>query len=174
MDVLACLHRVPGFHHCDESTLAALVERGRVREYAPGDIIVREGDESRELYFLLSGRVRVTKKVGPESLTLVELGDGDFFGEVAAVSFEPRPAMASVTAVTPVSTLVITRETMAAMAEEHPAGAAMIYRILATILSDKLRTLDQAFVEMCVSRNEPERYSELRRLQERLYQEWGF
>jgi CRP/FNR family cyclic AMP-dependent transcriptional regulator len=64
------------------------------REYQPGNVIFREGDTGNEMFIIQSGRVRITKNVKGEDTTLVELGSGDFFGEMAVIDKEPRSANA--------------------------------------------------------------------------------
>jgi CRP-like cAMP-binding protein len=64
----------------------------QVESYKDGDIIVREGDESRELYVVQSGEVVVTaigKGTKPETLRR-----GDYFGEMSLFQALPRDATA--------------------------------------------------------------------------------
>ncbi len=66
------------------------------RSYNPGDVIFREGDMGNEMYIIQSGRVKITKQLkdGVEK-TLVILGPGDFFGEMAVIDKDVRSANAS-------------------------------------------------------------------------------
>ncbi len=66
------------------------------RSYNPGDNIFREGDVGNEMYIIQSGRVKITKQLkdGVEK-TLVILGPGDFFGEMAVIDKDVRSANAS-------------------------------------------------------------------------------
>jgi CRP-like cAMP-binding protein len=53
----------------------------QLESYKDGDIIVREGDDSRELYVVHSGEVLITRTANgsaPETL-----GRGDYFGEMS-------------------------------------------------------------------------------------------
>jgi CRP-like cAMP-binding protein len=65
------------------------------RNYNAGDGIFREGDMGREMYIIQSGRVKITKQLkdGAEK-TLVILGPGDFFGEMAVIDKDVRSANA--------------------------------------------------------------------------------
>ncbi|HPS68834.1 MAG TPA: YhjD/YihY/BrkB family envelope integrity protein [Holophaga sp.] len=59
-----------------------------------GTVICREGDLSREMFFVLSGRVRLEKRAGLAGNTLAVLETGAYFGEMAALSGVPRAATA--------------------------------------------------------------------------------
>ncbi len=65
------------------------------RSYTPGDIIFREGDVGNEMFIIQSGKVKITKQLkdGVEK-TLVILGPGDFFGEMAVIDKDVRSANA--------------------------------------------------------------------------------
>jgi CRP/FNR family transcriptional regulator, cyclic AMP receptor protein len=59
---------------------------------AEQQIISREADD-RDLYLIVSGRVRVTTySAGGRQVTFRDIGAGDYFGEVAAIDGEPRSA----------------------------------------------------------------------------------
>lgn len=173
MEIVEHLQSVPGFQCCDAQTIKLIAEQGETRAYKPGESIIREGESGQDLHFLLEGKVRVSKKSGDKDLLLVELSPGNFFGEVGVVSFNPSPSMATVVALEPVQTFVLTRDAADRILHAHPESAAMLFRVLGVILSEKLRKLDQAFVDLCSRENESVRTSELQRLQEKLYKEWG-
>ena len=76
-----------------EPTLNRLA-RALVRvEAAPGDVIIREGDEGDRFYVIESGTVEVTK----EGRHIASLGPGDFVGEIALLRDVPRVATVSAT-----------------------------------------------------------------------------
>jgi CRP/FNR family transcriptional regulator, cyclic AMP receptor protein len=65
------------------------------RSYNPGDIIFREGDMGNEMYIIQSGKVKIAKQLkSGEEKTLVILGPGDFFGEMAVIDKDVRSANA--------------------------------------------------------------------------------
>jgi hypothetical protein len=72
--------------------------------YEAGDEIIRQGEQGETAYIIQSGRVEIIKsgkKVG-------ELGDGDFFGEIALVGDVKRTA--TVRSLTPCELTVLTRD----------------------------------------------------------------
>jgi serine/threonine-protein kinase len=80
------------------------------RAYAPGQIIVQEGDPGNEAYMIASGRCRAYRKVEGGQETLSTMGPGEVFGEMALLLEEPRSA--SVEAVDKVTVLVLDKHTM--------------------------------------------------------------
>lgn len=63
-----------------------------VQEFDAGETIVREGDESRELYILQSGSAEVVKKSGGKDIRLTTLKKGQFFGEMSLLEGTARSA----------------------------------------------------------------------------------
>ncbi|KAG7396641.1 hypothetical protein PHYBOEH_001974 [Phytophthora boehmeriae] len=59
-------------------------------QYRPGDTIVHKGEPGRVMYMIQSGKV-VCTDIGT-ALVKVELKEGDYFGERALLSSEPRSA----------------------------------------------------------------------------------
>ncbi len=66
------------------------------RSYNGNDSIFREGDIGNEMYIIQSGKVKITKQLkSGEEKTLVILGPGDFFGEMAVIDKDVRSANAT-------------------------------------------------------------------------------
>lgn len=90
--------------------------------YAPGDLIIREGDASDALYMLAAGSatVRVTLPGGGRHKRLGAIGRGVTFGEIALFDGGPRTAdviagPSTVCYVLPVATLTTLTETAPAL-----------------------------------------------------------
>jgi len=67
------------------------------RFYPKGSYVFREGDDDKEMYYILSGQIRVEKNAGQVRKVLAELGPGDYFGEMAALIDASRTASAQAT-----------------------------------------------------------------------------
>ncbi len=76
--------------------LARLGERMERRHVAPGERVVRQGDDGDRFYVVLSGLLRATQTGRGERSVL---RPGDYFGEVSLLADVPRTA--TVKAVTP-------------------------------------------------------------------------
>ena len=105
--------------------LAELAELVTESTFAPGAVIIAEGDLDQDLYALTSGEVVVTSSSAAD----VTLSAGTVFGELAVLN--PGPRSATVTAVGEATMLVLSRPTLLALTDRHPAVMAEIARVLA-------------------------------------------
>jgi CRP/FNR family transcriptional regulator, cyclic AMP receptor protein len=64
------------------------------RRFEKGQIIFREGEESTDAYFVLSGKVLIRVRTPQGACTLAELGPGEVFGEMGMIEDAPRSATA--------------------------------------------------------------------------------
>ena len=60
--------------------------------FAPGEVVIRAGDEGASMFVVHHGRVRVQVNDNGRPRTLATLNEGDFFGEMALFTGEPRTA----------------------------------------------------------------------------------
>lgn len=70
--------------------VAGIVEE---RTFTPGTKIFADGEAADRFYFIVQGKVRVSKQipgVGEEALAILE--PGDYFGEMALIDESPRSA----------------------------------------------------------------------------------
>ncbi|MFQ5957238.1 MAG: diguanylate cyclase domain-containing protein [Candidatus Brocadiales bacterium] len=114
-----------------QSRTEALEEKGLLgKTYKDGDIIVKEGTKSREMYIIQAGKVKVVKDRGNEEIELGVLHEGDVFGEMSLLDTKPRSA--TVKAVGKAKVLAIDREVFLKRVEEDPAFALVIMRDMGT------------------------------------------
>ncbi|THF77521.1 peptidase domain-containing ABC transporter [Cohnella fermenti] len=74
----------------DPAALRSLLERLELREYEPEACLVREGEPGDSFYILKAGTAIVEKR--PGATVVNRLYPGDFFGELALLTGEPRKA----------------------------------------------------------------------------------
>lgn len=96
------------FFASESTTLQYASDEVRVNWYAPGLYIVEQGEAGDSLYLILSGHVDVVQDQ-PDGMQqhLARKEPGEFFGEMALTSGQPRTA--SVIAVDSVTCLVLSR-----------------------------------------------------------------
>ena len=75
----------------DEET-ERLAATARVRVYAPGEAIVRYGQEGNSMFVINRGSVRVQIPDGATQRTINELHENEFFGEMSLLTGQPRTA----------------------------------------------------------------------------------
>lgn len=68
--------------------------RHEVQTFEDGEVVVREGDESREMFIIRRGRVEIQKEIGGKEVRLATLERGSFFGEMSLLEGLPRSATA--------------------------------------------------------------------------------
>ena len=93
------LQRVPLFRECSPRFLDAIILQLRPVVCLPGDYIFREGDMSRDMYFIRHGRVQVVMDdptaTGEQEVVVAEIGGQSshpFFGEIALLLGDTRTA----------------------------------------------------------------------------------
>jgi CRP/FNR family cyclic AMP-dependent transcriptional regulator len=106
-----------------------LESRGRVRDFARGDQLFVEGDQSSWVAVLLKGRVKAFsyREHGGEALLAVR-GPGALLGEVAAIDGLPRSA--TVSALEPAQALAVTAAEFRAFLQAHGRVSIIIMRML--------------------------------------------
>ena len=112
--------RVPLFSGLDEDARSSVARLLRPRLALPGEFIVRRGDRGDAMYFISSGAVEVRLQQMP-----VELGSGDFFGELALL--EERPRSADVVALGYCELLTLAARDLDRLFETEPTIRAEIY-----------------------------------------------
>ncbi len=84
------------FKDADEEFIKEIALHLKPMILLPGDCAFREGDEGKEMYFVVKGDLAVLSK--NEDSMLATLSSGDFFGEIAL--FMDKPRTASIKAIT--------------------------------------------------------------------------
>jgi CRP-like cAMP-binding protein len=124
------LKRIPLFARCTRAELVEVAISTEERETPEGERLTEEGRRGREFFVLVDGAV-VVRRGGR---TLAELGPGDWFGEIALLTYKPRTT--TVTATSPVRLLVIDDRTFRRLVETTP-------RIALTVLASVAERLEQ-------------------------------
>jgi CRP/FNR family transcriptional regulator len=92
-ETIGLLGSVPVFSALGPDDLAQVAQLAVPRQFAAGEVVFREGDESDTCYVIRSGHVRAIREhPDGRSITLANFGPGDFFGELAMFDDERRSA----------------------------------------------------------------------------------
>lgn len=119
----------------DPACLADLAPLFEERRYCAGEVILRQGEPTEALYFILAGGARVVLTDG-EGLrhTLARLGPGEMFGERALLTGETRTADVAATA--PLRAAVLPRRHFEEILPRFPELYARLCRHLAAQLGN--------------------------------------
>jgi len=115
----------------------------KLRMYKSGETIISEGSIDHWMYFIIYGRVKITK--GNKEVAVLKRR-GDVFGEMRFIDSAPR--FASVRAEGETVCLAVDTDHI-----EHMAGAEKItfhyvlYRIISEILAERLRHATRELIE---------------------------
>jgi len=109
----AMVARVPLFARLDAASIADLVGMLKARTVPAGTTIIRKGERGNAMYLIASGGVDVESAAGT-----VRLAEGDFFGEMALLSREPRSA--TVTALRATDLLVLDADDFLRLVDRLP------------------------------------------------------
>lgn len=123
------------FYDLSNTQIYKLLQVCQTRDYRKGDVIFEEGSVARNMYLIISGKIRISRKHNQnDSFVLLFLKQGDVFGEMGIVDGGPRSA----TAIAETDCKVLSLHQVSLLRSDD-ATAGKIYRNLATILSTKLR-----------------------------------
>ena len=119
------LRGVPLFAECTRAELVEVAISADERHAQEGATLTEEGARGREFFVLVDGGA-VVRRAGRK---LAELGPGDWFGEIAIMTYKPRTA--TVTAASPVHLLVIGDAAFRRVVETTPRIALKVLRSVA-------------------------------------------
>jgi CRP-like cAMP-binding protein len=114
----------PLFAELEPQSLERLISAARLEHFEPGRAVFRQNDVAEALYVIVTGAVALVVEQ-EERVEVTRLTEGEFFGEAALTSNEPRLMTAE--AVEPTDVLTIQRETIRELIAEAP-------RLLTTVL----------------------------------------
>jgi sigma-B regulation protein RsbU (phosphoserine phosphatase) len=152
------LHQSALFVELDPTTATRVAEHLVEETWPAGHVVFEDNAPGDTLYLVTSGRVQVSKLLenGCEHV-LIEMGPGEFFGEMALL--EDKPRSAQVATVTAVTLLAMSRETFNTLIERYPAVAVNFLREISARLrlrnqiQEGLLGEKQALVEELATKN---------------------
>jgi CRP-like cAMP-binding protein len=109
----------PLFDGFSQKDLAAVIHDLELNTFEPGDILVAEGAPGDSLFILSTGSVKAyVRNPKGHYVRVHTLVEGDFFGEISALTGKPRTA--TLVAATPCEVLELKKDKLDALAQTHP------------------------------------------------------
>jgi len=138
---VAQLREIGLFGALSDEALEALGKELRTRWIAPGVVVMREGENAREMYVVVSGEMEVLRRSrrGTEGRVAV-LGPGNWVGEMSILDAQPRSA--TVRALGPTLLLTITAEDLDRLYRRDVKSFLMLLLNVNRELSRRLRVAD--------------------------------
>lgn len=147
MDEIEVLKQIPLFSKLDDTELRGVRAIMRSETFAPGRVIIRQGEPGDTFYVIQSGKVQyLSHDASDNEIIIDEAGAGGFFGELSMLTGEPRAVR--VRAVEEVSTLTLQRQQFMDFLVKHPHAAIEVL----TVLGQRLHRTD-ILLRQSVSRN---------------------
>lgn len=123
------LRTVSLFTECDQAQLARIAEAATSADVPASHVLAERGQPGSGMFVILEGSV----EVDVPGLDPIELGPGDFFGELSLLTESDR--LARVRALTPVRCLAIGRAAFHELINEEPRIALAMLPVLARRLA---------------------------------------
>ena len=156
---MGALNKISLFSSLSERQCESLEKKIVTRTYNENELILDFEDQSSDVLFILSGKVRVLyRSVLGREVILADLSEGDFFGELSAIDGKGRSA--NVTALQRTEIARLSSSHFLELATSVPEVASEILKVLVS----RIRALDLRFSEMSVLKTNERLYAELLRL----------
>jgi len=144
---LESLRSVPLFASLDDDAATELRDLLSSKSVPQNTRLFRQGDKGDAMYLIESGRVRISIRAeDKQEVTLAELAQGDFFGEMAIIDGRQRSADAQV--IEDANLAVLSRDAFLSFVRTNPDVALEML----SALTDRLRRTDE-LLRSRVSRN---------------------
>jgi thioredoxin reductase (NADPH) len=106
------------FPRLSEAKMAKLDHKGTRASYAPGEVLVEQGQRDAPFMIVASGRVNILDRKPGKEVWVAEADAGTFLGDIAI--FTGEPAIAAHVAAEPTEVISIERDTLRAMLARWP------------------------------------------------------
>ncbi|HSK87876.1 MAG TPA: HEAT repeat domain-containing protein, partial [Anaerolineales bacterium] len=134
MERILFLKRVPLFANFSPADLKQVAAISQEASFSDGTAIVRQGEEGDVMFIVVSGEVLVSAAQGHKEIVLARRKPGEYVGEMALISKEPR--IATLTAVGNVHTLCIDQKSFESLLRDRPDVSLAVIQILCKRLKE--------------------------------------
>lgn len=117
-----------------------------INAFGVDDVIFEEGSTGRELFVVLDGEVEIAKIDGARKTSIIKLGKGEFFGEMAVIDGSARSATAIASAPN-TKVMRINHARFVYLVSQQPAFALMVM----DALSKRLRASNAVTYRAAIS-----------------------
>ncbi|MGE5544279.1 MAG: DUF2225 domain-containing protein [Bacillota bacterium] len=138
--------------------VAQLARLGGIKKYPTDEVLFNKGDEGREMYIILRGKVAVLVDSPDGSpVTIAALGPGDFFGEMSLLEGLPRSA--TIQALEDTTVITIDESNFELVIAKQPQIAYRIMKGLSSRLRSQNEELSRLKAEKMKGATSPAKYT---------------
>ena len=134
MERILFFKRVPLFENLSPTDLKQVAALAQEESFSDGVMMAREGEVGDVMFIIVSGQVRVTSVRGGKEVELARRKAGEYVGEMALISKEPR--IATLTAVGDVRALCIDQKSFESLLRDRPDVSLAVIQILCERLKE--------------------------------------
>ena len=137
------LSQIPLFSGLEKEISEELSSLLSKKNFKRNEFLISQGDLSRSLFFITSGRVKVFSNDDEGKQTIFAfLSEGDYCGELSLLDAQPRSA--SVVALEKTSTLILTFDQFNHFLQKHPQVCFPMF----TALTTRIREIDETICSL--------------------------
>lgn len=144
MERILFFKRVPLFENLSPTDLKQVAALAQEESFSDGVILAREGEVGDVMFILISGQVRVASIRGGKEVELARRKAGEYVGEMALISKEPR--IATLTAIGDVRALCIDQKSFESLLRDRPDVSLAVIQILCERLKEASTRLHHSTV----------------------------
>jgi CRP-like cAMP-binding protein len=170
------LRSIPLFHGLNETECRQVAEVIQMHSFTAGELIIRQGESSRNLWVLLEGTCEVAKRLSlddpdSESVVLATVEPHSHFGEMSF--FHAAPHSADVRAKNNVKVLKISHvDYQDLIAEGVWAAYKLAYNVVIG-LAERMRRMDDWLTDLMLRQKEAVNQPEWSEFREKLFSGWN-
>jgi HEAT repeat protein len=141
MERILFFKRVPLFANLAPSDLKQVAAIAQEASFSDGTAIVHQGEEGDVMFIVVSGEIRVVNTAGHKEIELARRKPGEYVGEMALISNEPR--IASLIALGNVHALCIDQKSFESLLRDRPDVSLAVIQILCKRLKEASKRLHE-------------------------------
>jgi len=141
--LLKSLKKIPSLEQFKENELRILLHKSKIRKYAKGERIIKEGSTGAWIYILVYGRVDIIKN--DRTITSTDRR-GELIGEIGAIDGAARSASVMAAEDT-VCLATDTRQVQRMTGGDRLAFGYILYRVFAETLAERLRVTTRELMQ---------------------------
>jgi CRP-like cAMP-binding protein len=157
----------PIFAYFSQKEFDQFLNVTHIETFEAGEVMFKTGDDPKGLYFILQGKVQITKvRPGKPPRVLAELEAPTVLGEMAMLIHRKRSSTA--TTLTATSVLLFDIHSFNQLLDDDVLMAYKLSHNMGAILAKKMETMNKAMMEM------NQQFKEFSSFKNSLFSDWNF